>query len=104
VPHLGADELGNPVFQVIYCGGPVVFWRRRAGDPQGFKAEMENYLRDRSLRDLPALIRSMRSALWTAKNEHSPCFHLTLLWDDARRPIVAASGDDGAVYLEAPTT
>ncbi len=100
VPDPLAERHNNILYQLAYNGAPLVLWARRKEGIADFKAELEKHLLNKTLGQLPSILRGIREQLWKEKRKDAIGYHLSLLWDDPGHGLPLRQDDDD--FLLAP--
>lgn len=99
VPDL--QDRRNAVYELLYHGAAIALWPRQVDSLDALIQELNALTSNQQLKNLPQAMRDMRLKLWEEKQEHLPCYHYALLWDDpTRRMPDKPKGDDD--FLQAP--
>ncbi|MCB0121872.1 MAG: trypsin-like peptidase domain-containing protein [Caldilineaceae bacterium] len=89
----------NIVNYMLNVGVPVALWPRDREGLDGFIAQLNNApISQLPLKELPSITRDVRRQLWEQKEENSPGYHLTLLWDDPTRCLADKPKHDDEFY------
>ncbi len=100
VPDTTVGDSDNTLLSLVSTGAPVVLWPRREEGLCDLKDQLEDFLRDKPVGELPRILRDLRLQLWENNREESLCYHLTLLWDDPARRLPLTRDEDD--YYQAP--
>jgi len=88
------SENNNILFQLAYNGAPLVLWARRKDGLADMKPEIEKHLLNKTLGQLPGILRGIREQLWKEKRKDAIGYHLSLLWDDPTHGLPLWQDDD----------
>ena len=101
VPDVLAPLRQHDLHYLLSIGTPVALWPRQEDGLADFVQELQAFLANKPLKDLPEIIRAMRQELWENEKENTSCYHLTLLWDDPNRRLPDKPENDEE-FLQAP--
>jgi hypothetical protein len=97
-PDITGDSRKNSLMYMISRGASVVLWPRHGDNVVNLQDELKDHLKGSTLGELPRTLRDLRHSLWEANQESSPCYHISLLWDDPTRRLPEQPKHDDEFY------